>query len=250
MNARSRIVSTVVGVALASIAPAAQADFMGWTANVRTVQSGGFFVDVFAVMNQGEGLLNVYGGYPGYPGIGYVATTASGGFVQSADEAAAAWRPTSNQSWNSTDSFLTIGGSLSGGNFGGNSATLGDPFWSVAGTDTFSTPGVANANNIPFTAGWYLAGTVGVARSLASLENRMASSSAAAAEGAYGVLVAHLYIADPNWSILLWDMSASVRRANGTLSQGSGSFQLQIPAPGALALLGVAGLAGARRRRA
>jgi hypothetical protein len=239
------------GIAIASIAcVSAHADFLGWTANVRTVETGGFFVDVFAVMNQGDGLLNVYGGYPGYPGVGYVATTASGGFRQSPDEAAAAWRPNGNQGWNTRDSFLTIGGGFNAGNWSGNGSTLGDPFWTVNGVDTFNTAGVANANNVPFTAGWYIAGSVAQSRSLESLQNRAASSSAAAAEGMRGVLVAHLYIADPNWSIVLWDMSASVRRTDGSVHQGSGAFQLQIPAPGALAVIGGALAVPSRRRRA
>ena len=187
---------------------------------------------------------------PGGALVGYVATTASGGFRQSPDQAAAAWRPAGSQGWNTRDSFLTIGGGFNSGNWSGNGSTAGDPFWTVDGVDTFNTAGIANANNVPFTAGWYIAGSVAQARSLETLQNRIVSSSASAAEGMRGVLVAHLYIADPNWSIVLWDMSASVRRADGSVHQGSGAFQLQIPSPGGLAVIGGALAVRGRRRRA
>jgi len=49
---------------------------------------------------------------------------------------------------------------------------------------------------------------------------------------------------------MLWDMQASVRRANGSISQDGGSMTVQVPAPGVLAVLALGGsLRGARRRR-
>jgi MYXO-CTERM domain-containing protein len=44
------------------------------------------------------------------------------------------------------------------------------------------------------------------------------------------------------------NMGATLRRSDSTLSQAA--FNVTVPAPGALALLGVAGLASGRRRRA
>ena len=46
------------------------------------------------------------------------------------------------------------------------------------------------------------------------------------------------------------NMGATLRRADSTLSQAAFSVTVAVPAPGALALLGVAGVASARRRRA
>jgi uncharacterized protein (TIGR03382 family) len=42
-------------------------------------------------------------------------------------------------------------------------------------------------------------------------------------------------------------MGASMRRSDNSVSQGV--FEFVIPAPGAIALLGVAGLSASRRRR-
>jgi hypothetical protein len=47
---------------------------------------------------------------------------------------------------------------------------------------------------------------------------------------------------------LAWKMGATLRRSNSTTSQGT--FEFVIPAPGAIALMGVAGLTAGRRRRA
>lgn len=251
MQLRLAIASASAVVALASVA---RADMVGWTASVRTAAEGGFFVDVFAVTSEGDSLLNVYGGSPGAPSnvyVGYVATTASGGFRQSANPDLAAWRPGSNQSWNSYDSFLTIGGgySTTTGAWLGNGATVGDPGWVVGDTNTFSTAGAGNSNSIPLAAGWYLVGTASPARALAGL-NRVASSTAEAAAGSFGMLVAHFYIADPLPSMVLWNMGASIRRADGTTMQGTSAFNFQvIPAPGAIALLAAAAGASNRRRR-
>lgn len=251
MQLRLAIASASAVVASASVA---HAGLVGWTASVRTAAEGGFFVDVFAVTSEGDSLLNVYGGSPNAPSdvyVGFVATTASGGFRQSANPDLAAWRPGNNQSWNSYDSFLTIGGgySTTTGAWLGNGSTQGDPGWVVGDTNTFSTPGAGNANNVPLAAGWFLAGTASPARALVGL-NRVASSSTAAAAGGFGMLVAHFFIADPLPSMVLWNMGASVRQADGSIAQGTAAFNFQvIPAPGAVALLATAVGVSRRRRR-
>jgi hypothetical protein len=120
----------------------------------------------------------------------------------------------------------------------------------VGETNTFSTPGAGNAHNVPLSAGWYLVGTASPARALAGL-TRVASSSAAAAAGNFGTLVAHFYISDPLPSMVIWNMGASVRRADGTTMQVTSAFNFQvIPAPGAVTLLGAAAGLARRRRRA
>lgn len=246
--------ATASASAVVALASAAQADMVGWTASVRMAAEGGYFVDVFAVTGQGDSLLNVYGGSPNAPSdiyVGYVATTASGGFRQSTNPDLAAWRPGSNQGWNSYDSFLTVGGgySTTTGAWLGNSATVGDPGWVVGDTNTFSTAGSGNANNIPLAAGWYLIGTASPARALAGL-NRVASSTAEAAAGGFGMLVAHFYISDPLPSMVIWNMGATIRRPDGSTMQSNSAFTFQvIPAPGAMALLAAAAGVSARRRR-
>lgn len=86
---------------------AASADFVGWTATARSV-SGGMLVNVFAVTNSAtDRLISVYGGRPSNPG--FISTNSPGGFLQGAG-ALGAFRPDGNQSWETADSFMTIGG--------------------------------------------------------------------------------------------------------------------------------------------
>ncbi|MFM9144405.1 MAG: hypothetical protein ACKORL_03300, partial [Phycisphaerales bacterium] len=99
----------IAALGAASLAATASADFVGWTANVRTV-SGGFLVNVFAVVdNSTDVLLNVAGGSPGLPSAGYVRTNSSGGFLQGTG-AQSVFAPSGSQNWTTLDSFLTVGG--------------------------------------------------------------------------------------------------------------------------------------------
>jgi hypothetical protein len=246
----------------AAVATVANADFIGWTANVRNV-SGGYLINVFAVTdNSTDVILNVYGGTPGTPGAGFITTNSAGGFKQGAG-AQGVWAPSGSQNWTTLDSFLTVGGGFNTTTqtFLGNGNTAGDPPWNVNYTDTdtgetatanaFNTASNASGfenpylNSVPATGGFFIAGTSSPARSLATLTNRVASSSAAAAAASFGMMVAQLYVTDLD---LAWKMGATLRRSNSTTSQGT--FEFVIPAPGAIALMGVAGLTAGRRRRA
>ncbi len=260
----SLFVSSVAGLALAS---AASADFVGWTSSIRSV-SGGYLVNVFAATNNStDVILNVYGGTAGQPSAGSITTNSAGGFLQGAG-ALGVWAPSGSQNWTTLDSFLTVGGSLNTttNSFTGNGSTNGDPPWNVSYEDTdtgevtsvnaFNTPSNASGftnpylNNIPATGGFFIAGTSSPARSLAALgANRSVSSNAAAAAASFGMLVGQFYVAQNTVSemVKFTNMGATLRRADSTLSQAA--FSVTVPAPGALALLGVAGVASARRRR-
>ena len=262
----------------ASLAASASADFIGWTSNVRTV-SGGYLVNVFAVVdNSTDVLLNVAGGSPGLPTAGYVRTNSSGGFLQGTGTLSV-FAPSGSQNWTTLDSFLTVGGGFNTTTNAwlGNGATQGDPPWNVTYTDTdtgeattvssFNTQDNAsgftnpNTSSIPATAGWFIAGSTSPARSLASLGAarnafgtaggiNYGASSAAAASAANGFLVAQLFVTELGGTKFIdWKMSATLRRTDGSTSNAS--FQMRIgdiPAPGALALLGLAGVASRRRR--
>ena len=103
-----------------------------------------------------------------------------------------------------------------------------------------------NTNSVPATAGFYLAGSSAEAVSLASLTNRVASSTPDAAAGTLGIMVAQLHMSELN---LDWKMGATIGRGNGTADQKTFSLQI-VPAPGAVALLAISGLlSGAHRRR-
>jgi MYXO-CTERM domain-containing protein len=249
-----------------ALASTTQASFVGWTSTVRSV-AGGSLINVFAVVdNSGDVLLSVYGSNAQSPNAGFVTTTSAGGFIQGAG-AEGLWAPTSNQSWTTLDSFLTVGGAFNttSGTFLGNSASLGDPSWNVSYFNTVSgETETANAfaaasngdgftnpytNTIPALAGFYLSGgSSSPARSLASLASiRSTSSNATAAAGTFGMMIGQFYVTDSN-SILNLKLGATVRRASGSVSQDT--FTLTVPAPGAVALLAVAGLTAGRRRRA
>jgi len=260
------------------VASGASADFIGWTSSTRAV-TGGFLVNVFAATNAStDVILNVSGGSVGLPTAGFITTNSAGGFKQGTG-AQSVFAPSGSQNWTTLDSFLTVGGGFNTTTnaFLGNGATAGDPPWNVTYTDTdtgeattvssFNTQDNAsgftnpNVNSIPATAGWYIAGSTSPARSLSSLgaaRNAYVSaaglnygaSSAAAAAAANGFLVAQLYVSELSVDKFIdWKMSATLRRADGTTSNAS--FQMRIgdiPAPGALALLGLAGVASRRRR--
>jgi hypothetical protein len=250
----------------AAVATVANADFIGWTANVRNV-SGGYLINVFAVTdNSTDVILNVYGGTPGTPGAGFITTNSAGGFKQGAG-AQGVWAPSGSQNWTTLDSFLTVGGGFNTTTqtFLGNGNTAGDPPWNVNYTDTdtgetatanaFNTASNASGfenpylNNIPATGGFFIAGTSSPARSLAALgANRNASSNAAAAAAGFGMLVGQFYVAQLGVdSVKFTNMGATLRRSDNSLSQAAFNISV-IPAPGALALLGVAGFASRRRR--
>jgi len=257
-------------IACAAVSSAASADFVGWTASSRSV-AGGYLVNVFAVVDTaGDALLNVYGSNAQSPDAGYVTTNSAGGFLQGAGSQGL-FAPAGSQSWTTLDSFLTIGGGLnSSNNWSANGNTAADPSWNVSYFDTdleeattvsaFNTAsnesGFTNTfvNAIPAFAGWFVGGAgTGVpaqtARDLSSLSSiRIASSSAAAAAGTLGIMVGQLYVAElGNGATIEWKLGATVKGLDGGIDQQSFSFT--IPAPGAVALLGLAGLTGTRRRR-
>jgi MYXO-CTERM domain-containing protein len=248
-----------------ALASTTQASFVGWTSTVRSV-AGGSLINVFAVVDSSSDvILSVYGSNAQSPNAGYITTTAAGGFIQGAG-AQGVWAPSGNQNWTTLDSFLTVGGSLtSGGAWTGSSTTSGDPSWNVTYFDTaleenttvsafntasngdgFSNPYI---NSIPALAGFFLpGGSSSPARDLSSLAGiRATSSNATAAAGNFGMMIGQFYVAGSGWTFDL-KLGATVRRASGTISQDT--FLLTVPAPGAVALLAVAGLTAGRRRRA
>ena len=253
----------------ASLTAAVHADLVGFTASVRTV-SGGYLVNVFAVVNNAnDKLVNMSGGVDGF-----ISTTSAGGFLQSA--ANPTFQPNGAQSWSTLDSFLTVGGGYNAttGNFSGAGATIGDVPWNVTyfdtdagGNVTVSAFGTASnetgftnryTDNIPLTGGWYLGGPpYAQARNLSVLgASRLFSSSTAAATENAGFMVAQLYVAELSLpgtrgpaETIEWRMKATVQRADGSADNQLFQFTIGVPAPGALAILGIAGLTASRRRR-
>jgi len=246
---------TVLFVAAAASAVVASADagFLGFVASSRTF--GAYtVVDIFAgVQNAGDKFLNVYN------------TTSNGVFFQATGLANKTWKPDSanfNSTRNSIDSFMTAG-TYSGGSYGGeyyaSTNTNGDP--NFTGNSWNASPASAAATTIPALAGWYTGDPTSVdnsAESLAGLAGRVNGTSATAVSGGdlannttatFGIWCAHLVIAGNNKVLgtdIQWSAFVSIKDGvTGQTSQLSSSF---VPAPGAIALLGLAGFASRRRR--
>ena len=239
---------TVLFVATAASAVAASADagFLGFVASVRN--SGAYTImDIFAgVSNASDKFLNVYN------------ATSTSSFYQAAGMTSKTWKPDAagfTSTRDSIDSFMTAG-TFSGGAYGGeyyaSSNTNGDP--NFTGSSWNATPASAAATTIPNLAGWYTGDPTSVdngSESLAGLVGRVNGTGGAAATR--GIWVAHLVVSGNNrlldGSDVGFSAFASIKDGvTGAVSQASSQF-LAVPAPGALALLGVAGFA-ARRRRA
>ena len=245
-------------VGTASLVASADAGFLGFVASVRTVGAN-TVIDIFAgVENASDKFLNVYNAN--------ISTTLAGGFVQKAGLATKTWKPdtagfTSTRN-TSDDSFFTAG-TFSGGAYGGefyaSSNTNGDP--NFTGTSWNATPASPAATTVPANAGWYtgdptsvdnraesLAGLVGRVNTGATAASGNTVGSAGSANANFGIWCGHLVIAGTGTmgTNVLWSASISIKDGvTGATDQRISSF---VPAPGALALVGLAGFASRRRR--
>ena len=187
-------------------------------------------------------------------------------FVQKAGLATKTWKP-DTAGFTSTrntldDSFMTAG-TFSGGSYGGefyaSSNTNGDP--NFTGSSWNATPASPAATTVPANAGWYTGDPTSVdnrAESLAGMIGRVNSGSTAAsgntagsvgsANANFGIWCAHIVVAGNGTmgTNLLWSASISIKDGvTGATDQRISSF---VPAPGAFALVGLAGFASRRRR--
>jgi hypothetical protein len=256
-------------VASMFVASSASAQVLGLTATSRLASDGNYLVNVWVVAGSSTNVLtSVSGGQ-----IGSITTNAVGGFRQGAGTQGL-WAPSGSQGWTTLDSFLTCGGSLNTTTnaWTGNGNTSGDPNWNVNYTDTETgDPASANSfsvpsNDIGFTnpninvvaaaGGWSLpGGTNSPARSLASLtalgRQNVSVAGQNAAAGTFGIMLAQFYVSGAkvgggNSQVFFNNMRVFL---GSTDNQLISSFTIEVvPAPGAVALLGLAGLAGRRRR--
>jgi MYXO-CTERM domain-containing protein len=237
---------TVLFAAAAASAVVASADagFLGFVASSRTV--GAYtVVDIFAgVQNASDKFLNVYN------------TASNGSFFQASGLANKTWKPDAanfNSTRNSIDSFMTAGtysGAAYGGQYYASTNTNGDP--NFTGTSWNANLASPAATTIPALAGWYTGDPTSVdnsAESLAGLAGRINGTNGAGAN--FGIWCAHLVLTGDQLigTDFTFSAFASIKDGvSGAVSQASSSFAA-VPAPGAIALLGLAGFA-ARRRRA
>jgi hypothetical protein len=254
-------------VGTASIVASADAGFLGFVAFVRPCGVN-TVIDVYVgVSNASDKFLNVYNAN--------ISTTLPGGFVQKAGLANKGWKP-DTAGFTSThntcdDSFLTAG-TFSGGAYGGNyyasSNTAGDPnFVNNSWNATQTSPA---ANTIPTNAGWYTGDVTSIDNRAESLSlpgmgvrwNTLATpafgnaaGSVGSANANYGIWCAHLVVAGTNvvsmGNNVLWSASSSIKdgvESYTSIGSSGGGGWVPVPAPGALALLGIAGFASRRRR--
>ena len=238
-----------------SIVASANAGFMGFVALAR--QSGSYvLVDVYtAVGNASDKFLNVY--------ETDISTTNAGGFYQQPGLATKTWKPDAanfNSTRSSIDSFMTAG-TYSGGAYGGeyyaSTNTYGGP--NLTGTSWNGTPASPPATTFPANLGWYTGEPWSVdnnAQLLAPLAvgyTRFDSSntpgSAGSANAQYGIWCSHLVLANATLANLQIYYSAVAPTRDGVSNTtDSRRGTLIIPAPGAIALLGIGGIAVRRRR--
>jgi hypothetical protein len=250
-------------VGTASLVASADAGFLGFVASVRTVGAN-TVIDIFAgVDNASDKFLNVYNAN--------ISTTLAGGFVQKAGLSNKTWKPDA-AGFTSTrntidDSFMTAG-TFSGGAYGGeyyaSSNTNADP--NFTGTSWSATPASPAATTVPANAGWYTGDPTSIdnrAESLAGMIGRVntgataavgtppgiTAGSAGTAAANFGIWCGHIVVAGNGTmgTNILWSASVSIKDGvtGATDQRISGNW---IPAPGALALVGLAGLASRRRR--
>ena len=233
-----------VASAVALATTSADAGVLGFSSFARAASNGNTVIDVFAVMsNASDRLLNVYNAN---------LTTTQGGstlatFVQQTGTATRGWKPDANTSTrnNIVDSFMTIG--VDGG------APYGGEYYASAGTgaDGNFTNWSSLAPTVPVNAGWFLSPPTlpdNVAESMVGIVGVRTDSSAAAAGSNLGVWCAHFVIASGDVGARWWNATAASKDGitGGTVTN-TGTMNM-VPAPGALALLGVAGFASRRRR--
>ena len=212
--------------ALALISSSASAGFTGWSVERSTTTEGNIAYKVYANVDAGNFVaLNVYNfqtvsGAPMNARHQDAAETAAGDPSQS-------WSANFNLSGTAArnnDSWVTISGS---GTSGGNDTSLDPSF----------TP--SDASFIPYNAGWFDA-TPGSANTI----------QAGGTQGGYRVMVLQIVRNGGEQDLLSTFSCVLGYKVSSTTTAlaGSGSFTIGLPTPGALALLGLAGLTGRRRR--
>jgi hypothetical protein len=180
-----------------------------------------------------------------------ISTTAAGNFFQAAGNASKTWKPdtvTFTSTRAAIDSFMTIGSTRFAGdaNVYAGSTTNGDP--NFTGTSWNATPASVPANTVPTLAGWYTGDppTTSLSENLA-----LVSGMRLGTQGDWGSWAGHLVVSASNASIINWAASATVKdTVSGITVQSNFAASFAVPAPGAVAVLGLVGIASSRRRRA
>jgi hypothetical protein len=211
----------LVGVAATMVAGSASAAFVSMNVVSSTVSQGADTFYVFKVYakfnNANDTVLNAYGMNALPAGSFWHNDFLSGG----GSNVAGTWSPTliPSPTAATTDSWVTVGGTAA--DFG--NSTSADPGWGPAGW---------NQAGIPANAGWFN-------QNPPNLQGRVNATT-------LQTIIAQFVFKNTIVGFTT-PITIGYNQGIGTSSQfGNGTFS--VPAPGAIALLGLAGLAGRRRR--
>ena len=233
------ISSTTAAALLAApalLAASASAGFTGWTAAMSS-DANYIYMDVFAGFDSGaDHVLNVFD-------MNIAAQGTS--FYQAPGPTTSRWAPSAyTSSDTSADSFVTLGDTVYAGVRYAGTTTAADP--------SFTNYNTFNATSIPTNAGWYSTaplGPEGDAVALSAIQGKQWFG----APSLFVVRVAHFVFTVSSvqpGSTVSFAGSTGYRTGSSTdVFFGTDAQIFQVPAPGAIALLGAAGLIGARRRR-
>lgn len=229
----------------AAVATTADAAIVGFAAFSRRVGlNNNIAIDLVALTNNAnDRLLNVFN-------VNLRNNAGPGGstaFRQFEGPSTSGWAPDAVRDTrdNSTDSFVTIGTTVDGD--GTRRAAFG-----TAPDGGFTTGWGTASNAIPLNAGWYLIPPTvpeNLSESLANFDGVRRNFGGAAANAVYGVWCGHWVMSGNATSSLITVTAAVKDGTSGNVNTVTATNFEQLPAPGALALLGVAGAAGSRRRR-
>ena len=236
----------IAAVGTASFIASADAGVLGYSAFSYTASNGNVVIDVFTVVsNASDRLLNVYN---------VNLNTTQGGstlatFVQQAGTATRGWKPdaTTSTRSNTVDSFMTIGVDTGAPYEGQYYASAG------TGADGNFTNWSSLAPTVPVNAGWFLSPPTlpdNVAESMSGMTGTRVNTGTAGTSN-LGIWCAHLVMA-PGSASVFWGGTSAVKDgvtgATVTTTAQSTNLLAVVPAPGALALLGIAGFSSRRRR--
>ena len=222
----------------ASLVASADAGILGFAAFSRTASNGNKVVDLVAVSNSAtDKVLNAFN----------VQTSST--FIQLTGAATRGFKPDAASSTRSNivDSFCTIGvdgGAPYEGQYYASGATGADGGF-TSGWTTLGT-------TMPTNAGWFVSPPTlpdGASESLATFTGDRVNSNAGAAAGTFGIWLGHwVFAGSTNSALISLTISAQVGGQTVTASVTNFEQLGVIPAPGALALLSLAGVASRRRR--
>ena len=233
-----------VAAAASAMVGSADAGFLGFAGYVRTVGANKV-MDVFAVVsNSSDRLLNIFN-----------ANISNGGsFIQQAGLSTRGWgrdAATSSRT-NGIDSFMTIGADGGGPYYGVYTASAASPDGNFTNWGGSGAPN--SATSIPANAGWFLSPPTDPANVAENMTSGMAGLGATRSDigsgsgSSFGIWCAHLVFSGSATS-LNWSASATIKDGvTGASVAGNASGNL-LPSPGALALLGVAGVMQRGRRK-